>query len=285
MNKSIEVAVFPAAGLGTRFLPITKSSPKEMLAIIDKPLIQYAVEEAVAAGIKELIFVTNATKQALEDYFTPSYELESMLKNKGDLRSLQKIQTVIPLDVKISFVQQEQPNGLGDAVLCAKNLVGARDFAVLLADDVLAGCNPCMQEMVAQYVNSGNLQIAVQEKPLHELHKYGVIGLAENSTRIKSVVEKPQPAQAPSHQAILGRYILPHEIFAALENIDFGFNGELQLTDAIAEVLDIRQIHAYKYHGLRFDCGSVPGFVAATIHFAKERAECRDLFAEVLVSD
>ena len=277
MINGIEVAVLPVAGLGTRFLPVTKSSPKEMLAIIDKPLIQYAVEEAVAAGIKELVFVTNSAKPAIENYFDRNYELECHLAGNSKNDLLTKVTNIIPKDVKISYVRQEKPRGLGDAILCAEHVVGNRNFAVLLADDLLASDPPCLKSMVAAYNATGNLQIAVQEKPKSELKSYGVIESAANSKRIISVVEKPDPEMAPSSLAVLGRYLLPAAIFKALKTTSIGVGGELQLTDAIAAVLAAVAMDAYNFTGERFDCGSVRGFVEATLHFAKERPECAGL--------
>ena len=280
MGNGIEVAVFPVAGMGTRFLPVTKSSPKEMLAIIDKPLIQYAVEEAIAAGIKEWVFVTHSSKRALEDYFDTNYELECRLEAASKLKQLSLVRDIIPADVKISYVRQREPRGLGDAILCAEHVVAKRPFAVLLADDLLSATIPCLTAMVDAYQQTGASQIAVQSKAEQELHQYGVVRLdQETSRRITAVVEKPVLGSAPSNLAILGRYILPPSIFAALQQTPIGVGGELQLTDAIAAVLEQDRVHAHHFKGQRFDCGSVHGFVEATLHFARERTECADLFA------
>ena len=283
MTKGIEVAVFPVAGMGTRFLPATKSCPKEMLPIIDRPLIQYAVDEAISAGIKELIFVTSSTKRSLEDYFDRNFELEHKLQSDNRLDLLEQIREVVPNDVKISYVRQKVQSGLGDAVLCAEHVVGKRDFAVLLADEVLAATPSCMKRMVQLYSETGNFQIAVQEKPEDQLHKYGVVARKENSMQIENVIEKPVAQQAPSNLAIIGRYVLSADIFSILKNTSFGVCGELQLTDAIASMLQHKNIYAYNYNGQRFDCGSVHGFVEATLYYAQQREDCKDLFSNLTI--
>jgi UTP--glucose-1-phosphate uridylyltransferase len=280
MNTNITTAVFPVAGLGTRFLPITKAGPKEMLPIVDKPIIHYAVEEAIAAGIKQLIFVTSSSKRAIEDYFDSNYELENHLENKGKLEALSGLRNFLPADVSIAYVRQSAPLGLGHAVLCAKHIVGNQPFAVLLPDDIMYHeRDACLKSMVALYQQVGSSVLALEQIPLTDSTKYGMVALAGDGTghsEIKAIVEKPVPEQAPSNLAVTGRYILSPAIFDCLENTEKGVGGEIQLTDAIADLLASEAVYGYRFPGKRFDCGSRMGFLQATIAFALKRDDLRD---------
>lgn len=277
---TITTAVFPVAGMGTRFLPVTKAGPKEMLPIVDKPLIQYVVEEAVAAGIKKLVFVTSAGKRAIEDYFDTNFELETMLEKKGKHDILKTVRNIIPRDVKIVYVRQPSPRGLGDAVLCAKPAVGNEPFAVLLADDIMEHSNEtCLSEMMLQFSKTQSSVLAVEEINREDTDKYGIVSLMSNpkfNNQIVSIIEKPSPATAPSTLAVTGRYILSPRIFDMLEKTEIGVGGELQLTDALAKLLDHEAITVCPLKGRRYDCGDRMGFLKATIDFALKRAEFRD---------
>ncbi|MGB6976214.1 MAG: UTP--glucose-1-phosphate uridylyltransferase GalU [Gammaproteobacteria bacterium] len=270
-------AIFPVAGLGTRFLPATKANPKEMLPIIDKPLIQYAVEEAIAAGITELIFVTNSSKRAIEDHFDSNYELESRLEEKGKYSLLSIVRQILPSGVTCVYIRQPQPRGLGHAVLCAKPIIADEPFAVLLADDLIDdGVHGCLSNMLDVYAKVQSSIIAVQEVAPLETEKYGIVGLAPDSVspeRIIQVVEKPAPAAAPSQLAAVGRYILTPNIFHWLENIDIGTGGEIQLTDAISHLLQEQPAYIYRLQGTRYDCGSKLGYLKATINYALHHPE------------
>ncbi|MCB1826816.1 MAG: UTP--glucose-1-phosphate uridylyltransferase GalU [Coxiellaceae bacterium] len=277
MTKKIEVAVFPVAGLGTRFLPVTKAGPKEMLPIVDKPLIQYVVEEALSAGIKELVLVTSSSKRAIEDYFDTNYELESRLESLGKYEVLSTVKNILPADVSLAYVRQMQPRGLGDAVLCAKHVVGDRPFAVLLADDIIdGGERSCMQDMVSLYDKTQSSVLAVEEIPPSETNRYGIVSLARHSNAIEGIVEKPDPSVAPSNLAVTGRYILTPRIFELLEQTSKGVGGEIQLTDAIATLLKEQKVMAFPFNGRRYDCGSRVGFLEATIAYALKRPELRE---------
>nr|WP_235603047.1 UTP--glucose-1-phosphate uridylyltransferase GalU [Piscirickettsia litoralis] len=257
--KAIRKAVFPVAGLGTRFLPATKATPKEMLPVVDKPLIQYAVEEAIAAGITEIIFVTSSNKRAIEDHFDKSFELESRLETAGKEKLLDAVRNILPKGVSVSYIRQSEPLGLGHAVLCAKPLVGEEPFAVLLADDLIdGGVQPCLAQMVEAYQQSTNV-LAVQPVPMDEVHQYGVVA-TDAQQRIQAIVEKPAKEKAPSNLAVVGRYILDDQIFSHLEKTQKGAGGEIQLTDAIATLLAEQSILAYEFTGKRYDCGSKAGF-------------------------
>ena len=270
-------AVFPVAGLGTRFLPATKANPKEMLPIVDKPLIQYAVEEAVAAGITELIFVTNSSKRAIEDHFDSNYELESSLEERGKFELLSIVRGILPEGVTCAYIRQMSPRGLGHAVLCAKRFVMNEPFAVLLADDLIDGGDAsCLQQMVDVFGQSQHSVIAVEKIARSETKKYGVVDVA-NSVQpiatIQAIVEKPHPDQAPSNLGVVGRYILTPRIFDLLENTTAGSGGEIQLTDAIAQLLKEQTVQSLQFKGKRYDCGSKLGYLEATIAYALKHPE------------
>jgi len=280
MNK-VKKAVFPVAGLGTRFLPATKASPKEMLPIVDKPLIQYAVEEAVAAGITDMIFVTGRSKRAIEDHFDKAYELENELEQKGKHDMLKTVRDMLPKGIHCIYIRQSEPLGLGHAVLCAKPVVGNEPFAVLLADDLLDGDPPVMRQMVDTYEDYKNSLLAVQEVPRDETASYGVVDaakLADRLDRVRAVVEKPRPEEMPSNLAVVGRYILTPRIFYHLNNASPGASGEIQLTDAISALLAEEQVLAYRYHGVRYDCGSKLGYLQASCVLGQRHPEIGEAF-------
>ena len=285
MRKKITKAVFPVAGLGTRFLPATKASPKEMLSIVDKPLIQYAVEEAIAAGITEMIFVTGRNKRAIEDHFDKAYELEAELeaRNKQDL--LDVIRSIKPDNVECFYVRQAEALGLGHAVLCAERLVNGEPFAVMLADDLLDGQTPVMQQMTALYAKHGASIIGVETIAREQSRSYGVIaGSAHGERLIKlhGIVEKPAPEKAPSTLGVVGRYVLTPAIFQHLRGLRPGAGGELQLTDGIAALLARETVLACQFEGIRYDCGSKLGYLQATVQFALRHPEVRDEFRSFL---
>lgn len=286
MTTHIRKAIFPVAGLGTRFLPATKATPKEMLPIVDKPLIQYAVEEAVAAGIRELIFVTNSSKRAIEDHFDCNYELEATLEQRGKYELLDIVRDVLPSNVTCAYIRQSHPLGLGHAVLCAKNLIGNEPFAVLLADDLIEeGPGGCLNNMVAVYNASRSSVIAVEPVPVQDTKKYGIVGLKEshnNGFEIASIVEKPAPEDAPSNLAVVGRYILSPEIFNMLELTSLDAQGEIQLTDAISRLLNKESVHSHRLIGKRYDCGSKLGYLQATVNYALKHPELTDRFRNFL---
>lgn len=286
MRKKVTTAVFPVAGMGTRFLPVTKSSPKEMLPIVDKPLIQYVVEEAVAAGIEQLVLVTSYSKRAVEDYFDSNFELEKRLEDKGNIELLELVRNIVPKNVSIVYVRQRDPLGLGHAVLCAKKVVGDNPFAVLLADDIIdCGDHYCLEKMVAAYDQTGASVIAVEEIPLTDTKKYGVISLAKHADiphQIDGIIEKPDAAFAPSNLAVIGRYILTPHIFDLLETTQQGVGGEIQLTDAIAKLLKEEPVLAFPFEGRRYDCGSKLGFLEATIAYALKRPDLGEDFKRIL---
>ena len=266
----IRTAVFPVAGMGTRFLPLTKSTPKEMVPIMGKPLIHYAVEEAINAGVDHLVFVTSGSKKSIEDYFDKNYELEDRLTKAGKLEALEKVQNILPEHVSLSYIRQREPKGLGHAVLTAKRLVGDEDFAVLLADDLVIPPETgqsLLSSMVSQFSEHPTVSVALDEVPREEVYKYGVVGLKNGGSEITSIVEKPSPEKAPSNWAVLGRYVLSSEIFSYLEKTKPGAGGEIQLTDAIADLLSDKPIHGMKFEGKRFDCGTVPGFKEAIRYY------------------
>ena len=288
MSK-ITKAVFPVAGLGTRFLPATKASPKEMLPIVDKPLIQYAVDEAIEAGITELVFVTSSTKRALEDHFGKSYELESELEKKGKIDSLELVQNVIPRGVSCVYVRQPEALGLGHAVLCAKSVIGDNPFAVILPDDLIDGNGAgVVSQMVQAYEATGSSQLGVEEVPEQDTDKYGIVNTTGdnigNSSRIEMIVEKPRPEQALSNLAVVGRYILTPMIFDLLETTTKGAGGEIQLTDAISALLQHEQAYAFRFTGKRYDCGSKLGYLKATVEYGLMHAEVGDDFSDFLRS-
>lgn len=273
--KPVRKAVFPVAGLGTRFLPATKAMPKEMLPVVDKPLIQYAVEEAAAAGITDMIFITGRHKRAIEDHFDSSPELEADLKSKGKDALLAILQDVVPAGLNFIFIRQPQPLGLGHAVLCAEPVVGDEPFAVILADDLVDAQTPVVKQLAdAREAQGGGNVLAVQTVPREETDKYGIVEVDDESlttARIESIVEKPKPDVAPSTQAVIGRYVLEPSIFEDLRNIDRGAGGEIQLTDAIARGISRKHpTFSCHYEGKRFDCGSKQGFLQATVHYARK---------------
>jgi UTP--glucose-1-phosphate uridylyltransferase len=276
-KKKITKAVFPVAGLGTRFLPATKSIPKEILTLVDRPLIQYAIDEARAAGIKEFIFVTSRGKSALEDYFDQAPELESELRRKGKTDMLEILKDTNMDSGAIAYVRQNRPLGLGHAVWCARRLIGNEPFAVLLPDDVIAAERPCLQQMVEAYEETGGCMVAAMEVAPHQTKSYGIVDIAEDRgalVRAAGLVEKPQPEEAPSNLAVIGRYILTPKVLTNLTRMRQGAGGEIQLTDAIAEeVLGKEGVHALRFRGQRYDCGSKIGFLQATVAFGLSRPD------------
>lgn len=273
----ITKAVFPVAGLGTRFLPATKANPKEMMPVVDKPLIQYAVEEAVAAGITELIFVTSSSKRAIEDHFDSNFELESNLIERAKFDLLEIVRDILPERVSCAYIRQRSPQGLGHAVLCARQLVMNEPFAVLLADDLIdGGQKSCLAQMVDVFHQSNTSVVAVQQVAPVETQKYGVIDVNRNDmpiAAIRGIVEKPAPEHAPSHFGVVGRYILTPRIFDLLEHTACGSGGEIQLTDAIATLLQEEPVYALQFQGKRYDCGSKLGYLEATLEYALKHPE------------
>ncbi len=274
MIKKVRKAVFPVAGLGTRFLPATKAMPKEMLPVVDKPLIQYAVEEAIAAGIEEIIFVTGRGKSALEDHFDQSYELEHVLDQKGKHDMLETLSNILPKNVRVTYTRQGEPLGLGHAISCASSIVGNEPFAVLLADDVFSGDTPCLKQMVDAYNDVGGNMLAIMDVENEHVSKYGILDPGANSGKTieaKGLVEKPSVETAPSNLAICGRYILQPEVFDHLAHKNIGTGGEIQLTDSIEKLIETQTVHGYRFEGDRFDCGDKFGWLTANIMFALER--------------
>jgi len=283
--KPVRKAVFPVAGRGTRFLPATKAMPKEMLPIVDKPLIQYAVEEAVASGITELIFVTGRNKRAIEDHFDSCPELETELAMQNKTGLLEMMQSILPDNVHISYVRQAAPLGLGHAVLCAAPVVGDEPFAVLLADDLIDAEIPATRQLIEQYERYKGSVLGVQRVPLEETSKYGIVATGDPDAKtgiVTRFVEKPSPEKAPSNLAAAGRYVLEPEIFEELRRTPGGAGGEIQLTDAIARLLKTRAVLAYVYDGRRFDCGSKLGFWEATMMLGLRHPEIGDAVRESL---
>ena len=288
MTSPIRKAVFPVAGLGTRFLPATKAAPKEMLPVVDKPLIQYAVEEAYAAGVRHMVFVTGRSKRAIEDHFDTAYELESELEaaHKDELLSL--VRSVQPDDMVCAYVRQPRSLGLGHAVLCAEPLVGQEPFAVLLADDLMVGRTEgpgVLAQMVAAYAQQGRSILAVQEVPADQVRRYGIVAgepAGRQMTRVEQIVEKPSAENAPSRMGVAGRYILTPGIFDEIRNQGAGVGGEIQLTDAIARLLRREAVYAFQYEGKRYDCGSKEGFLEATVELALQHPQVGDVFRTYL---
>jgi len=284
-NKVIK-AIFPVAGLGTRFLPATKSIPKEIMSLVDKPLIQYAIDEARAAGIREFIFVTSRGKGALEDYFDSAPRLESALKRSGKTELLAAVRQTTMESGAIAYIRQHQALGLGHAVWCARRLIANEPFAVILPDDVIAADKPCLQQMVEAYDETGGNIVATMEVPPSQASSYGLLDIGEangNILSVKGMVEKPDPKDAPSNMAVIGRYILTPKVLQNLNRKMVGAGGEIQLTDAIAkEIADSGNVYGYKFEGKRFDCGSKAGFLKATVAFALNRDDLRDDFLEFL---
>ena len=285
MPQAITKAVFPVAGLGTRFLPATKATPKEMMPVVDKPLIQYAVEEAYAAGITEMIFVTGRHKRAIEDHFDTAYELENELAAANKQALLDVVRSVKPADVQCVFVRQPVANGLGAAVLCAERLVGNEPFAVLLADDLLVGSPPVMAQMAEVHGRHGRSNLATEDVPREQTRRYGIVSGQEilpGLTSITGIVEKPAPDVAPTTQAVVGRYILSPRVFHHLRQAQPGAGGEIQLTDGIAALLAEEAVYAYRYLGRRFDCGSKAGYLEATVQLGLDHPETGPAFAAFL---
>lgn len=284
MNSKIRKAIIPAAGLGTRFLPATKAQPKEMLPIVDKPTIQYIIEEAVAAGIEEILIITGRSKRAIEDHFDRSIELELLLTEQGKNELLDTIKEISA--VTIHYVRQKTALGLGHAVLCAKQFVGNEPFAVMLGDDLVDSSVPCLKQLMDVYDELGGGVLGVQEVEKNKVSSYGIvdpIAIRENIWQVQDLVEKPTVELAPSQLAILGRYIIEPEIFAILENTKPGKNGEIQLTDALKVLAKQRKMYAYNFSGRRYDVGDKQGFLQATVEFALKRPELREDFLKYLL--
>jgi len=285
VTQKIRKAVFPVGGLGTRFLPVTKAMPKEMLPVVDKPLIQYAVEEALEAGIEEIIFVTGRGKEAIEDFFDHSFELRQVLSERGKEAELRMIEFPVLEAGSIVYTRQQDPLGLGHAVWCARELVGNEPFAILLADDLVMADTPCLKQMVAAYHETGGNIVAVEDVPREHTKRYGILDVASDDGRlaeVKGLVEKPEPEVAPSTLSIIGRYILLPEIFEYLSERKKGAGGEIQLTDSMARMIGQTPFHGLRFEGTRFDCGDKAGFFEANVAFALARPELRDQITEIV---
>lgn len=285
MTVHIRKAVFPVGGLGTRFLPATKAMPKEMLPVVDKPLIQYAVEEAIAAGIEHFIFVTGHGKTAIEDHFDSNSHLEQLLQKDGKTDLLNFLKDCTLDSGKISYTRQSEPKGLGHAVWCARDLVGDEPFAVLLPDDLFHCKTPCLKQMVDEYPKMAGNLVAIEDVPEDQTSRYGILSLASDDgklVKVNGMVEKPEPGKAPSRCAILGRYILSPEIFVELDKQKTGAKGEIQLTDAMAETLDRVPFHGMRVEGKRFDCGNKIGFLMANVEYALDRPDLAQEFKAAL---
>jgi UTP--glucose-1-phosphate uridylyltransferase len=287
MSRKVTKAIFPVAGLGTRFLPATKSIPKEIMTLVDRPLIQYAIDEARAAGIKEFIFVTSRGKSALEDYFDSAPELEAALEEKGKHDLLEVLKQTSMESGAIAYIRQQRPLGLGHAVWCARRLIASEPFAVILPDDVIAAEKPCLQQMVEAYEDGGShgCMVAAMEVPHEKTSSYGILDVTEDMGSMVSVggmVEKPKVEDAPSNLAVIGRYILNPAVLRNLNRASKGAGGEIQLTDAIAEEIDKSGVAGYRFRGQRFDCGSKAGFLQATVAFGLARDDLRREFHEFL---
>ncbi|AUJ65243.1 UTP--glucose-1-phosphate uridylyltransferase [Aestuarium zhoushanense] len=286
MSRKVTKAIFPVAGLGTRFLPATKSVPKEIMTLVDRPLIQYAIDEAREAGITDFIFVTSKGKSALEDYFDRSVELETDLEAKGKHELLDVLKSTYMESGAIAYIRQHRALGLGHAVWCARRLIGDEPFAVMLPDDVIAADKPCLKQMVEAYEETGGCMVAAMEVPQEKASSYGLLDVKADMgsvVSVKNMVEKPKPEDAPSNLAVIGRYILTPDVMRNLETIDRGAGGELQLTDAIAEELrQNRNVFGYRFEGQRFDCGSKAGFLQATVAFGLARSDLRGEFETYL---
>ncbi|PKP75724.1 MAG: UTP--glucose-1-phosphate uridylyltransferase [Alphaproteobacteria bacterium HGW-Alphaproteobacteria-6] len=287
MKRKVTKAIFPVAGLGTRFLPATKSIPKEIMTLVDRPLIQYAIDEARAAGIKEFIFVTSRGKGALEDYFDHAHELEANLRRSGKDDLLEILRDTNMDSGAIAYIRQHKALGLGHAVWCARRLIGNEPFAVILPDDVIAAEKPCLQQMVEAYQETGGNMVAAMEVPPEKAGAYGVLDINEDMgamVSVKGMVEKPKADEAPSNLAVIGRYILTPKVMQNLNRIKSGAGGEIQLTDAIAEeIARSNNVFGYRFRGQRFDCGSKAGFLQATVAFGLARAELHDEFIQFLI--
>jgi len=283
LGPKVRAAVFPVAGRGTRFLPATKASPKEMLPIVDKPLIQYAVEEAIAAGATKLVFVTGSSKRAIEDHFDTDAELEQALIESGKDELLASIRGIVPPGVSCIYIRQGEPLGLGHAVLCARPAVGNEPFFVHLADDLIAGSPGCLAQMAGEHARHGGSVIAVETVPRENTSSYGIVAVDEaDQNRITEIVEKPAPADAPSNSAVVGRYLLAPEIFDKLDTIGKGAGGEIQLTDGIAALLSEDPVYAYSFAGVRYDCGNKLGYLQATVAYGLDHADTGEAFRAYL---
>jgi len=272
----VKKAIIPAAGLGTRFLPATKAMPKEMLPIVDKPTIQYIVEEAIASGIEDIIIVTGKGKRAIEDHFDKSFELENILREKGKLDLLDEVEK--SSKVEIHYIRQKEAKGLGHAVWCARNFIGNEPFAVLLGDDVVMADNPCTKQLIEQYEETGRSVIGVKSVEPSECHRYGIVDPSDKHGKLRQVnrfVEKPKPGTAPSNLAIMGRYVLTPEIFGYLDEQEEGMNGEIQLTDAIQKLNESQGVQAYEFDGQRYDVGEKMGFILTNVEFGLFNTELR----------
>lgn len=287
MKREVTKAIFPVAGLGTRFLPATKSVPKEIMTLVDRPLIQYAIDEARAAGIKEFIFVTSRGKGALEDYFDHAPQLEAALRRSGKTDLLDVLRTTNMDSGSIAYIRQHKAMGLGHAVWCARRLIANDEpFAVILPDDVIAAETPCLKQMTEAYAETGGSMVAAMEVPREKTSSYGILDVASNDgklVKVKGMVEKPEVSRAPSNLAVIGRYILTPDVLDTLSNAESGAGGEIQLTDAIAKEIEVgRPVHGLRFTGQRYDCGSKAGFLQATVSFALARPELQDEFAAFL---
>jgi UTP--glucose-1-phosphate uridylyltransferase len=283
----LKKAVFPVAGFGSRFLPVTKASPKEMMPVVDKPLIQYAVEEAAAAGITDMVFVTGRHKRAIEDHFDKAYELETELERKGKEALLSQVRSVLPEGVRCIYIRQPEPLGLGHAVLCAQPVIGNDPFAVLLADDLMDSNPPAIARMAQIFEAQGCSLLGVEEVPRDQTESYGIVtveAMQGDSARLRAIVEKPKPAQAPSNLAVIGRYVLTPRIFDLLAAVTPGAGGEIQLTDAISALLSHERVAAVRLPGRRFDCGSKLGYLQATVELGLRHPEVGEAFARYLDS-
>ncbi len=286
MKSEIRTAVFPVAGRGTRFLPATKASPKEMLPVVDKPLIQYAVEEALAAGAERLVFITGAAKRAIEDHFDSDPELEKLLESQGKSELVRQMRSVLPSYATCIYIRQPAPLGLGHAVLCAEAAVGREPFFVHLADDLIDADVPCLKQMAQTYAFHRGSVLGVEEVPRRDTDKYGIVEVESPRapiSRMRSIVEKPKPAVAPSTLAVVGRYVLTAGIFDQLRQVGRGAGGEIQLTDGIARLLDREAVYAHRFSGKRFDCGSKLGYLQATVEYALSHPELSRTFRQYLL--
>jgi UTP--glucose-1-phosphate uridylyltransferase len=285
LKSAIRTAVFPVAGRGTRFLPATKASPKEMLPVVDKPLIQYAVEEALAAGARRLVFITGASKRAIEDHFDSDPELEQLLHSQGKSDLLNQIRSVLPSYAACIYIRQPAPLGLGHAVLCAQPAVGAEPFFVHLADDLIRSEVPCLQQMAEVYAEKRASVLGVELIPRRDSERYGIVEVEapqSATSRIRSIVEKPKPADAPSRLGVVGRYVLAPSIFAHLERLGRGSGGEIQLTDGIGALMKEEAVYAHRFSGKRYDCGSKLGYLQATVEYALAHRQLGREFAKYL---
>lgn len=285
MTQSVRKAIFPVGGLGTRFLPATRAMPKEMLPVVDKPLIQYAVEEARAAGIEEFIFVTGRGKHAIEDHFDISYELDQTLVERGKSALLDETKAWLPKPGQVAYTRQMQPLGLGHAVWCARELIGREPFAILLADDLVMSKTPCLRQLIDVHEKTGGNVVAVMDVPREHTNRYGILDLESDDGRlaaIKGLVEKPAPEKAPSTLSIIGRYVLQPDVFTQLDRQEKGAGGEIQLTDAMAKLIGKAPFHGLRFEGRRFDCGDKVGFLEANIAFALARDDLGDAVQDVL---